>query len=179
MTGHLERRSSLHSSQVLRGASPGARASRPQRVEGPGCSKRAGRPRSRGPRTCPAGPRRSFAGYRGTALALALALSSLGGLGSATEAVAASTIEEGRKIALDRKKGNCMACHIIDGATLPGNIGPPLVAMKARFPDKAKLRAQIWDSSQINPRTLMPPFGRHEILTEDEIDKVVEFVHSL
>ena len=112
-------------------------------------------------------------------MALALALSSLGGLGSATEAVAASTIEEGRKIALDRKKGNCMACHVMADATLPGNIGPPLVAMQARFPDKAKLREQIWDASKINPRSLMPPFGRHEILTEDEIDKVVEFVHSL
>ena len=96
-----------------------------------------------------------------------------------TEAVAASMIEEGRKIALDRRKGNCMACHVMAGATLPGNIGPPLVAMKARFPDKAKLRVQIWDASKINPRSLMPPFGRHDILTEDEIDKVVEFVHSL
>ena len=114
-----------------------------------------------------------------TALVVAIAVASVGGVGSATEAVAASMIEEGRKIALDRKKGNCMACHVMAEATLPGNIGPPLVAMQARFPDKAKLRAQIWDSSQINPRSLMPPFGRHEILTEDEIDKVVEFVHSL
>ena len=112
-------------------------------------------------------------------MVLALALSSIGGMGSVTEAVAASMIEEGREIALDRKRGNCMACHVMAGATLPGNVGPPLVAMKARFPDKAKLRDQIWDSSQINPRSLMPPFGRHDILTEDEIDKVVEFVHSL
>ena len=114
-----------------------------------------------------------------TALAVAIAAASIAGAGSATIAVAASMVDEGREIALDRRKGNCMACHVMAGATLPGNIGPPLVAMKARFPDKAKLRAQIRDSSQINPRTLMPPFGRHEILTEDEIDKVVEFVHSL
>ena len=114
-----------------------------------------------------------------TALVVAIAVASVGGLGSVTEAVAASMIEEGREIALDRKKGNCMACHVMADATLPGNIGPPLIAMKARFPDKAKLREQIWDASTINPRSLMPPFGRHEILTEDEIDKVVEFVHSL
>ena len=116
---------------------------------------------------------------RETALFVAIAAASVAGPGIATVAGAASMIEEGQAIALDRRKGNCMACHVMAGATLPGNIGPPLVAMKARFPDKAKLRAQIWDSSQINPRTLMPPFGRHEILTEDEIDKVVEFVHSL
>ena len=110
---------------------------------------------------------------------VAFVLASFAGPGSVTEALAASMVEEGREIALDRKKGNCMACHVMAGATLPGNIGPPLVAMKARFPDKAKLRTQIWDASKINPQSLMPPFGRHEILTEDEIDKVVEFVHSL
>ena len=114
-----------------------------------------------------------------TALIVAIAVASVAGPGSVTEAAGASMIEEGREIALDRRKGNCMACHVIVGATLPGNIGPPLVAMKARFPDKAKLRVQIWDASQINPRSLMPPFGRHDILTDDEIDKVVEFVHSL
>ncbi len=68
---------------------------------------------------------------------------------------------------------------MIEGGDLPGNIGPPLVAMKARFPDKAKLRAQIWDSTKNNPNSMMPPFGRHAILTEAEIDKVVEFVYSL
>ena len=116
---------------------------------------------------------------RNLALVLAVAAASIVGPGGVTGAAAASMIEEGRKIALDRKKGNCMACHVMAGATLPGNIGPPLIAMKARFPDKARLRVQIWDASSINPQSLMPPFGRHEILTEDEIDKVVEFVHSL
>lgn len=90
-----------------------------------------------------------------------------------------SVIEQGKTIAFDRKLGNCLACHKIDGGDLPGNIGPPLVAMKARFPDKAKLRAQIWDSTRNNPNSMMPPFGRHEILTEAQIDKVVEFIYSL
>src|SRR5512143_405672 len=90
-----------------------------------------------------------------------------------------SVIAEGKKIAFDRVKGNCLACHMIEGGELPGNIGPPLVAIKARFSDKAKLRAQIWDSTRSNPNSIMPPFGRHEILTESEIDKVVEFVYSL
>jgi sulfur-oxidizing protein SoxX len=51
--------------------------------------------------------------------------------------------------------------------------------MQARFPDKARLRAQIWDPTISNPNSIMPPFGLHGILSEDEIDKVVEFVHSL
>lgn len=90
-----------------------------------------------------------------------------------------SLAEAGKQIAVDRKKGNCLACHVMGEGPLPGNIGPPLVAMKARFPDKAKLRGQIWDATQTNPNTMMPPFGRHEILTEEEIDKVVEYVYTL
>lgn len=90
-----------------------------------------------------------------------------------------TTIAEGKKIAFDRKLGNCLACHQIEGGELPGNIGPPLVSMKARFPDKAKLRAQISDATVNNPNTIMPPFGRHKILTESQIDKVVEFIYTL
>ena len=91
----------------------------------------------------------------------------------------ADMVAEGKKVAFDRKKGNCMTCHVMPGATLAGNIGPPLVAMKARFPDKTKLRAQIWDATASNPKTMMPPFGLHRILSEKEIDLVTEYVHSL
>ena len=90
------------------------------------------------------------------------------------------TAKKGKDIAFNRKKGNCLACHAIAGGVRPaGNIGPPLIAMKHRFPDKAKLRAQIWDSTVTNPDTSMPPFGRHEVLSGKEIDQVVEFIHSL
>ena len=90
-----------------------------------------------------------------------------------------ATIAEGKKIAFNRKKGNCLGCHMIADGKLPGNVGPPLIAMKARFPDKAKLRAQIWDATVINPKTIMPPFGRHHILSDNEVDKVTDFIHSL
>ncbi len=91
----------------------------------------------------------------------------------------ADEIAMGKKVAFDRKKGNCLACHMIAGGSLPGNIGPPLVAMKARFPDKADLRAQIWDSTVANPNTIMPPFGKHRILNDKEVDLVTEFIYSL
>ena len=91
----------------------------------------------------------------------------------------ADDIATGKKVAFDRKKGNCLACHAIAGGSLPGNIGPPLIAMKARFPDKAELRAQIWDSTAANPNSIMPPFGKHRILTEKEVDLVTEFIYTL
>lgn len=91
-----------------------------------------------------------------------------------------SAVEEGKKISLNKKKGNCLACHLImGGGEQPGNIGPPLIVMKARFPDKAVLKAQIADARIKNPNTIMPPFGTHGILTADEIDKVTEYIHSL
>ena len=78
--------------------------------------------------------------------------------------------EQGRELAFKKSKGNCLACHMLDNGELPGNSGPPLVQMALRYPDRNTLRDQIWDASKINPSTVMPPFGRHNILTEDEID---------
>jgi sulfur-oxidizing protein SoxX len=51
--------------------------------------------------------------------------------------------------------------------------------MQQRFPDKAQLRAQVWDATARNPDTVMPPFGRHGILTDEEIELIVDYIHSL
>jgi len=101
------------------------------------------------------------------------------GIAVAAEKKEMTPVEQGQKVAFDRKKGNCLACHAIEGGALPGNIGPPLVAMKARFPDKAALRAQIWDATKANPNTVMPPFGRNKILSDKEIDLIVEYIYTL
>lgn len=98
---------------------------------------------------------------------------------ASVSAAEASNVDEGKKLAFDRKKGNCLACHVMAGGELPGNIGPPLIAMKARFPDQAKLRAQIADPRAANPSTVMPPFIPHGIISEGELDKIVEFVYTL
>lgn len=94
-------------------------------------------------------------------------------------AAGSSLVEEGKAIAFNRKKGNCLACHTIEGGNLPGNIAPPLVAMKGRYPNKQDLRKQIWDPTIANPESSMPPFGKHEVLTKSELDKVVEFIWTL
>ena len=88
-------------------------------------------------------------------------------------------LQAGKMIALDRNAGNCASCHMFDDAELPGTSGPPLIQMQLRFPDRGKLRGQIWDASVVNPNTVMPPYGRHLILTEEELDLVVDYVHSL
>ena len=91
----------------------------------------------------------------------------------------AQEIEEGRKIAADRQRGNCYSCHQAEGAELAGNVGPPLMVMKIRFPDRKVLYEQIADPRIRNPNTVMPPYGAHGILSEDELNLVVDYVHSL
>lgn len=89
---------------------------------------------------------------------------------------------EGKNLVFDNKKGNCLACHAIPEdpkAEAAGNIGPPLIHIKQRFPDRAKLRAQIWDATVANPDSVMPPFGKNKILTEKEIDLVTDYVQGL
>ncbi len=96
-----------------------------------------------------------------------------------TTATAETVIEKGKALSYDRKLGNCLACHAMDDGKLAGNIGPPLVSMKLRYPDKAKLREQIWDATTKNANSIMPPFGRHKMLTEEQIDAITEYVYTL
>lgn len=104
----------------------------------------------------------------------------IGCLSLAAPAVSvAGAVEQGKNIAFSKKKGNCLACHAIQGGKLPGNIGPPLIAMKARFPVKDDLKNQIADARVKNKHSIMPPFGTNQILTPSEIDKVVEFIYTL
>jgi len=109
----------------------------------------------------------------------AVAMVSAVGFSASVVASGGSDLEQGKKLAFDKRKGNCLACHLIAGGDMAGNIAPPLVAMKARFPDIKVLKAQISDARIKNPSTFMPPFKPHGILTSGEIDKITAFVHSL
>jgi sulfur-oxidizing protein SoxX len=87
----------------------------------------------------------------------------------------------GRELAHDVYKGNCLACHRIPEdrtAVSLATIGPALVHLRERFPDRAILRAQIWDPTLRNPETVMPPFGKHKVLTEAEIDAIVNYIYQ-
>ncbi len=103
----------------------------------------------------------------------------------APKAAAAKAPEKpmtGKELAFSGKKGNCLACHAmpsVSDAVPAGNIAPPLIAMKARFPDRAALKSQIEDAARKNPKTMMPPYGRNSILTQSEIDLLVDYIHSL
>jgi sulfur-oxidizing protein SoxX len=77
---------------------------------------------------------------------------------------AQSGAAEGQKLAFDRGKGT---------------IGPPLKDIKSKYPDRNELVAILTDETKRNPLTVMPPFGRNRILTEQEINAIVDFLQTL
>jgi len=99
-------------------------------------------------------------------------------LASANLAHAQSGAADGQKLAFDRSKGNCLTCHEITGGDLPGTIGPQLKDLKTRY-DRNELFAIVSDETRRNPLTVMPPFGRNRILTEQEINAIVDFLQTL
>jgi len=102
-------------------------------------------------------------------------------IGAAASAgpASAQSATEGQKLAFDRGKGNCLTCHAITGGDLPGTIGPALKDIKSKYPDRNDLVAILNDETKRNPQTVMPPFGRNRILTEQEINAVVDFLQTL
>ncbi|MEK9283242.1 MULTISPECIES: sulfur oxidation c-type cytochrome SoxX [unclassified Bradyrhizobium] len=109
---------------------------------------------------------------------LTFMLALLAGL-AVSPARAQSAMAEGQKLAFDRGKGNCLTCHVIRGGDLPGTIGPELKDIKSRYPDRNELFAILFDETKRNPQTMMPPFGRNRILTEQEINAIVDFLQTL
>jgi L-cysteine S-thiosulfotransferase len=98
---------------------------------------------------------------------------------SINTAWAQSGAADGQRLAFDRGKGNCLSCHEIKGGDLPGSIGPALTNIKSKYPDRIDLIAILTDESKRNPQTAMPPFGRNRILTEQEINAIVDFLQTL
>jgi L-cysteine S-thiosulfotransferase len=104
----------------------------------------------------------------------------VGGSASAQSVVAPAPLpSSGEVLAFDRGKGNCLTCHVIEGGDAAGNVGPKLASMKKRYPDRKELIAIIFDETKRNPQTVMPPFGRNLILTDQEIEAVVDFLYTL
>jgi sulfur-oxidizing protein SoxX len=85
-------------------------------------------------------------------------------------------IKEGQQLTLQF----CQTCHAYQGTEQAGTVGPPLMGMKARFPDRKKLYDIIYDPQvALKSDTMMPPFGRNHLMEKDEIEKVIEFLYTL
>ncbi len=102
--------------------------------------------------------------------------------------------ERGRKVILNRKKGNCLACHIINvlkEQPFHGEVGPNLSSVGRKYTE-GQLRQFVVDSRVFNPRTLMPSYfvktglvnvlkkyRGHTVLTAQEVEDVVAFLKTM
>ena len=91
----------------------------------------------------------------------------------------ADDVKAGQELALDRSKGNCLACHTLKGGDAPSNVGRELVDMKRRFPNRADLVEILTDESMRNLIAPMPSLGRNHVLTPAEIEKIIDFLYTL
>lgn len=99
----------------------------------------------------------------------------------------------GKKIATNRKKGNCLACHSmpIPEQAFHGNIGPDLKGVADRY-SEGELRLRVVDSKTVNSDTIMPAFYRDTgfirvmkkfegktVLSAQEVEDVVAYLMTL
>jgi alcohol dehydrogenase (quinone), cytochrome c subunit len=96
-----------------------------------------------------------------------------------TQSAHADNVKAGQELALDRSKGNCLACHTIKGGDAPSSVGRELVDMRRRFPNRADLVEILTNEPMRNSIAPMPAFGRNHILTEAEIEKIIDFLYTL
>ena len=69
--------------------------------------------------------------------------------------------------------------RIFPKGKLASNIGLPLTARKARFPDYDKLFAQISNAVKNTPNTIMIPYGSHTVMPNSESTLVTKFIPIL
>jgi sulfur-oxidizing protein SoxX len=105
----------------------------------------------------------------------------------------AGDAEKGRALAINRKKGNCLACHAmpIPEQQFHGETGPTLYGVGNRL-SEGELRLQLVNSKVTNENTLMPSFYRtfgfnrplknfagKSILTAQEVEDIVAYLKTL
>lgn len=89
---------------------------------------------------------------------------------------AKAPLEQGKELAINL----CQACHQFEGTNQAGTVGPPIVAMKERFPDQQKLYEIIYDPHvAIKSYTMMPPFGRNGLVDDKQIQLIIDFLYTL
>jgi sulfur-oxidizing protein SoxX len=105
----------------------------------------------------------------------------LAGLAGAAFCATVLGVASASAASVDAKKlviAHCQQCHEVKGIQDFGNIGPSLVDLKARYPDRKEVATIVFDETKRNPQTVMPPFGRNLILSKQEIDAVVDFLYA-
>lgn len=102
--------------------------------------------------------------------------------------------QRGRKIVINKNKGNCLACHSlpIPEEFFHGTVGPPLHGIASRL-NEGQIRLRIADEQKVNPSTVMPGFYKNPkennrvddqywgkpVLNAQETEDVIAYLMSL
>ncbi len=99
----------------------------------------------------------------------------------------------GRKVAINRKLGNCLACHALPIPEQPfhGDVGPDLSETGGNL-SEGEIRLRVVNSKVLNPDTIMPAFYRIDgfervlkkfqgktMLSAQQVEDVVAYVMTL
>jgi sulfur-oxidizing protein SoxX len=99
----------------------------------------------------------------------------------------------GREVAVNRKQGNCLACHKMPIPEQPfhGEIGPDLSTVGSTY-TAGELRLRVVNPKIVNPDSFMPAFYRSDglhrvlkdfqgktILTAQQVEDVVAYLTTL
>jgi len=99
----------------------------------------------------------------------------------------------GRKIAINRRLGNCLACHKmpIPEQSFHGKIAPDLAGVASRYKE-GELRLRVVNSKKVNPESFMPAYYRADslhrvakkwrgktILSAQQVEDVVAYLMTL
>ena len=99
----------------------------------------------------------------------------------------------GRKVAINSRQGNCLACHVMPIPEHPfhGKVGPDLAGAGSSYTE-GQLRLRIVDPKVINPKTIMPAFYRNTgfhrvpkkwqgktVLSAQQVEDVVAYIKTL
>jgi sulfur oxidation c-type cytochrome SoxX len=85
----------------------------------------------------------------------------------------------GKEIAMSPKRGNCVTCHRLPGDQWPGTVGTSLLQYKKYEYTADRIYQQIYDPRIFNPHSVMPPFGSHNLLADQEIRDLVAYLQSI
>jgi len=101
--------------------------------------------------------------------------------------------KNGRKVAISRKKGNCLACHVMPIPEQPfhGLVGPDLNGVAGRYKE-GELRLRVVDPKVVNPETIMPSFYKTKdlhsvlkkfkgktIISAEEVEDIIAYLMTL
>ncbi len=99
----------------------------------------------------------------------------------------------GRKLAINRQLGNCLACHVMPIPEQPfhGEVGPDLTGIGGTM-SEGEIRLRIDNPKVVNPDTIMPAFYRNDgfervlkkfqgktMLSAQQVEDVVAYMVTL